>query len=340
MDRVPLGKTGLQVSPLGMGVIPITRSSWQESLGIIRGVVDLGINWFDTARAYGDTEARLGEALQGMRDDVLLITKSWESDPALLRASVDESLRNLRTDHIDVFLFHFGSVLQDERFLAPGGILETMQGLIKAGKIRFLGFSAHRIERVTLGLDIPALSVVMIPANFISREFLDERLLGKARERGVAVLAMKPLGGGRMENASLCLRFLKTYSGVLPCIGIEKVSEMAEDIETWEHGAPLSECDWAEMERIRGYLGDRFCRQCGYCMPCPQGISISMVAFTKVYVRQAPRDSFIGWYRDAIEGARKCVECRKCVEKCPFQLNIPEMLKDNVAFYDQFVRSA
>jgi len=338
MDRVTLGKTGLQVSPLGMGVIPLTRMSWQESLAVVRGVVDLGINWFDTARAYVDTEARLGEALQGVRDEVVIITKSWERDPDLLRASVDESLRNLRTDRIDVFLFHFGSALEDERFLSPGGTLETAQELVRAGKIRFLGFSAHRVERVMLGLDIPALSAVMIPANFISREFLDGQLLGKARQKGVAVLAMKPLGGGRMENPSLCLRFLKTYPDVLPCIGIEKVSEMAENIETWEHGKPLTEEDFAEMERIHGYLGDRFCRQCGYCEPCPQGINISMVAFTKVYVRQFPRDGFIAWYHDAIEGARKCVECRQCVEKCPFQLNIPEMLKDNVAFFDQFAR--
>ena len=339
MERITMGRTGLQVSPLGMGVIPISRLGWQESIDVVRGVMDLGINWFDTARAYLDTEQRLGEALLGRRYQVILTSKSMATTPEQLVSDMDESLQNLKTDYLDFFFFHGGWAIEEDSFLAPGGLLETAQDFVRAGKARFLGFSAHKVDLAMKGLEVEPLSSLMVPANFISREYLAEDLLDKARERGVAVRAMKPFGGGRIWNPKLCLKFLKTYPGVFPCIGIERVSEMAENIRTWEESGPLTQEDIAEMESIRESLGDRFCRQCGYCMPCPQGIRISQVNSAQVYAALFPRDYYLDWYTDRIEGAKECIECRECVEKCPYHLSVPEMLKENIAFFDQFMRA-
>lgn len=339
MQQVTMGKTGLQVSPLGMGVIAISRVEWQESIDIVRGVRDLGINWFDTAQAYGDTELRLGEALRDVRDEVIIVSKSGASTPDKLAAQFDDRLKRLGTDHLDVFLFHNISAVEDDSFFSPGGLLEVAEDAVRAGKVRFLGFSAHRVGRAIKALGVPSFSVAMVPINFISREFVDGEFMTLARERNVAVLGMKPMGGGRIEDPELCLKFLKTYPDVIPCIGVASVAEMAENVRYWERSGPLTPADHAEMARLRDELGSRFCRGCMYCMPCPEGISIWPVTFTKVFLRQFPRDRMIGWYQEKMDRARGCTECRECVEKCPYDLEIPEMLKENIAFYEEFVLS-
>lgn len=339
MERITLGRTGLQISPLGMGVLQIVRRPWEESIDVIRGVMDLGINWFDTARAYGDAELRLGEAVQGVRDQVIIMTKSHSDSPDGLKTHIHESLERLRTDYVDVLFFHGGEAIQQEGFFAPGGMLEIAEDAVRAGKVRFLGFSAHRVEVALKALDILSLAVSLVPINFISREFIDGEFWTKAREKGVPVLAMKPFGGGRISNPELCLKFLKTYPGIIPCIGIEHTCEMAENIGVWEAGEPLTPQDLAEMERLKELLGDRFCRGCDYCQPCPQDVPISTVAFARIFARQMPRDQVLEMLREPIEQGRACIECRECVERCPYDLFIPEMIKDNIAFFEAYSRA-
>ena len=340
MERITLGKTGLGISPLGMGVLQIVRRPWDESIAVIHGVMDLGINWFDTARAYGDAELRLGEALQPVRDQVIIMTKSHADTPEGLRTHIDESLQRLRTDYVDVLFFHGAGALEQDSFFAPGGMLEVAEDAVRAGKARFLGFSAHKVELALRALDIPSLAVSLVPANFISREFIDGEFRTQAQDKGVPILAMKPFGGGRIANPALCLRFLKTYPELIPCIGIEHTSEMAENIAVWETGGPLGAPDLAEMERLRALLGDRFCRGCDYCQPCPQEVPISTVAFARIFARQMPRDQVLEMLEEPMEQARECVECRECVERCPYDLSIPEMIKDNIAFYEQYSQAA
>jgi hypothetical protein len=340
MDRVPLGNTGIQLSPLGMGAIQIVRHEWQESLDVVRGVMDLGVNWFDTARAYGDSELRLGQALEGVRDQVILMTKSHADTPDGLCTHIDESLQRLRTDHVDVLFFHGGGAIEQEDFLAAGGMLEVAQDAVQAGKIRFLGFSAHKPALAMKALEVPELTVSLVPANFISREFIDGPFFAQAQERGLGVLAMKPFGGGRMGNPRLCLKFLKTYPGLIPCIGIEHVAEMAENIEVWESAEPLGAEDEAEMERIRDMLGDRFCRGCNYCQPCPQDVPISTVAFARIFAKQLPREQALERLEEPMQQAEACIECRECIERCPYDLSIPEMIRDNIAFYRTLLAGA
>lgn len=158
MERRVFGATGLNVSPIGMGAIQITRLEWKQSLRVVREVLDLGVNWFDTARDYLDSELRLGEALRGVRQRVVLISKSAQKTPAELACQIDESLKRLGTDYLDIFLFHGGAALEEESFFTPGGLLETAERAVAAGKIRFLGFSAHRVSLALRALEVDDLA--------------------------------------------------------------------------------------------------------------------------------------------------------------------------------------
>ncbi len=332
-----LGSTGLKATSLGMGTIQITRLDWEQSIRVVHQVMDLGINWFDTARAYLDSELRLGAALKGIRDRVIIISKSGKQTPEELKSEIDESLQRLQTDYLDIFLFHGGDAVAKDSFLAPGGMLETAQRAVEAGKIRFLGFSAHRPAVALKGLEVDALEVAMVPANFISREYIDGAFMAQARARNVAVLAMKPFGGGRIADVPLCLRFLKGYPGLFPCIGIEQSEEMAENLAVWESDEVLTDQDRVEMGRLTELMGNRFCRGCGYCLPCPEQIPIPTVTFLKVFSMQMPKDQVItDEHTRAVGLARGCSECRQCVERCPYDLEIPDMLKENIRFYESF----
>ncbi|MBA7660952.1 hypothetical protein ES703_68958 [subsurface metagenome] len=336
MIRRTFGSTGLSVSPIGMGTIQITRLEWKESIRVIRKVMEMGINWFDTARSYLDSELRLGEALKGVRERVIIITKSGKKTSAELEQQINESLQRLKTDYLDIFLFHGGEALEEESFAQAGGLLETAQRAVKAGKIRFLGLSAHHPDQALKGLEYESMQAGMVPANFISREYIDGAFMKRAREKNMAVMAMKPFGGGRIGNAQVCLKFLKSYPDLFPCIGIERPEEMEQNLAVWEDGQGLTEADREELRRLTGLLGNRFCRSCGYCLPCPQEIPIPTVTFLKVFARQMPpHEVWTEEHRKAVERARECTECGQCVERCPYSLEIPEMLRENVRFYEE-----
>ena len=165
--------------------------------------------------------------------------------------------------------------------------------------------------------------------------------MARARRKNVAVIAMKPFGGGRMQSIGPSIRFLKNYQDLIPCIGIEKVSEMRENIRLWQDTGDFSDTDRKILEDEKTLLGDKFCRLCGYCLPCPEGIPIPTVNFLKVFSKQMPRDRVVTpEHKDAAEKAANCTECRQCVERCPYDLEIPDMLRDNIEFYRDFSRGS
>jgi predicted aldo/keto reductase-like oxidoreductase len=337
MDRIVLPKTGLELSELGMGTVPMVRVPTDERVGLVRAVRDLGINWFDTARAYGDAEEVLGAAFKDCRDQVVIVSKSGAREVDALRQHLDKTLRALQSDYLDVFCFHGGGALKEEAFSAPGGLLETVEDARQAGKVRFLGFSTHNVEIALQGVEVASFDFAMVPANLISTQYIEGPFMDRALQRGMTVFAMKPFGGGRLGNARLCLSFLKRYPGVLPCVGIEKLSEMQENVRVWEEDAALSAQDWAEIERLREVLGDRFCRQCEYCKPCPQGINITQMNLMEAWTKQIPAEILPQVFGGMVDKAKDCVECRECVEKCPYDLPIPEMLRENIALYERVV---
>lgn len=337
MERINFGTTGLQLSQLGMGTIQLSRVEMKRSVTLLREVMDLGVNWFDTAKGYFDSEIKMGKAFKGRRNKVIIISKAGAATSKELETTINERLTRLQTEYLDMFFFHGMGELENANFFSRGGILETAEKAVKEGKVRFLGFSAHRLDLAIKALDVDSFRAAMVPANFITREFIDGEFLAKARKKKIGVLAMKPLGGGRVDNPRVCLKFLKNYPDVFPCIGIERVEEMAENISIWNETGPLTREDKRELQRLKALLGDKFCRGCGYCMPCPEGINIHVVSFLKVLSRQMPCDKVVTRKNtEAVKRAGLCTECRQCVKKCPFNLDIPEMLKENIAYYRAF----
>ena len=338
MEQRILGNTGLYLSQLGMGTIQLTRLEMKQSITLLREVLDLGINWFDTAQGYFDSEIRIGKAFKGIRDKVIIISKSGGGSTSReFEAIINERLERLQTDYLDIFFFHGLGALEKTNFFSEGGLLETAEKALKDGKVKFLGFSAHRLELAIKALDIDSFKVCMVPANFITTEFIDGEFMAKARKKKIGVLGMKSFGGGRVDNARVCLKFLKNYSEIFPCIGIERTEEMVENLSIWKEDGSMTDEDEYELERLKELLGNKFCRGCDYCMPCPQGINIHLVSFLKVLSRQMLRDKVVTPKNtEAVNRAELCTECRECVEKCPYNLDIPEMLKENITFYRVF----
>lgn len=334
MELTKLARTGLCLSPLGMGTVPIgARMQGPERVELVQKVVDLGINWFDTARAYGDAEAVLGEVLHGIRDNVVIASKSGAKDSTLLREHIDETLRQLRTDYLDIFMFHTGSAVKHEAFAGPGGLLETVENARDAGKIRFLGFSAHSEEIACMAVDVDSFDFAMVPVNFISTQYVEGPFMEKAREREVTVFAMKPFGGGRIKFPELCLKYLKQFPDVIPCLGVDRVEQMEENIRIWEDPNVLSDDDLKKIETIRTELGDHFCRQCGYCVPCPEGVPITMINMMEAWAGLFSPETLASRFKDGVEKSKGCIECDECVERCPYDLPIPEMVKDGIALF-------
>jgi hypothetical protein len=323
-----------------MGTVPIAAGRMPPGSGVptLRAVYDLGINWFDTARNYDIAEDVLGEAFHGMRDRVVIMTKSGATEPGILQSQMDDSLRRLRSDYVDVYMFHGAGAVMQECFLGDGGLLDIVQRAKEAGKIRFLGFSAHSVELALKALDAGVFDFCLVPANFISTQYIEGSFMARARTLGVTVMAMKPFGGGRIDDRRLCLKYLRQFPDVLPCIGVESVAQMAENIRTWDaERGPLTPEDRAAMDRIHAEIGDRFCRQCGYCMPCPQGVPIIFMNLMEVWAKQMSAGVLRMVCQGMVEAAKRCVECRECVGKCPYDLDIPQMLKDNIALYERTV---
>jgi predicted aldo/keto reductase-like oxidoreductase len=338
MQTTELGKTGLIVSRVGMGGIPLTRPTEAESIELIRRALDLGVNFIDTAYGYGAgmSEVRIGQAIAGRRDQVILATKGRAPE------HLETSLQRLSTDYIDLWQFHCINTLEYlEQVLGSGGGMEKVQEALQAGKIRHIGFSSHSLEVALKAIASGRFETVQFPFNFVSNEAADE-LVSLAREHDVGFIAMKPFAGGRIRKANLAIKYLLQFDSVVPDPGVEKIEEVEEIVDivnsdTWE----LAPQEQKEIEEIRAKVGTRFCRQCEYCMPCPQGVHISGVMYLPILWELWPPDWFFSWdyVRHAVESAKNCVQCGECEAKCPYRLPIREMITENIAFHER-VRSA
>ncbi|MBU2548216.1 MAG: aldo/keto reductase [Proteobacteria bacterium] len=336
MNSVRLGKTGLEVSELGFGGIPIIRVEAEEAAGIIRHCFDRGVTFFDTANMYGDSEKKLGQALGPVRDRVVLATKTLARDAETAARHIDKSLRDLQTDRLDLFQFHNLSKRQDlDAILAPNGAMEAVRRAVEAGKIAHVGFSAHdpatALEACRTGL----FATLQFPFNFIEYDAASE-LFPAAREQDMGLIGMKPLGGGLLDRADLCFGFLRRHSDLVPIPGIESLREADEIIDLYESPRPLSRADMDEIEALRASLGKRFCHRCGYCLPCDNGVRIvEIMGFRSMSRRLDPKMALL-MTREAIATVDECTECGECLERCPYSLPIPELIRENQAAFQEF----
>ena len=328
-----LGKTNLMVTVIGFGGIPIQRESEEDAIATVRRAFDLGVNFFDTARGYTTSEEWIGKALEGR--DYIIATKSGRREGKAILEDVDQSLAELRRDHIDLYQLH--GVNDDDQLaqvLAPGGALEGLMKAREAGKISHIGITGHRRETLVRAVrECGEFATVQVPFNLVEDD-IRETLLPLCAERDVGVIAMKPVGGGNFTNAPLAIKWCLTQPITVAIPGMQTVKEVEQDVLAGLGEVELTPEERAECERMRSELDRRTCRRCRYCEPCPQGVQIGMLLHGRTIVRRMGAARFREWgAAEIIASAQACVECGECVRKCPYGLPIPELIREAVAFY-------
>ncbi len=333
MQSMNFGATGCSVSVLGFGGIPIVRLSADEADRVLKRAYDLGITFYDTANAYRDSEEKMGRALSPMRDKVFIATKTRERSAAGAAQHIDLSLRQLRTDYIDLYQFH--QVVQDvewEALAAPGGAMEAVAAARDAGKIRFIGITTHNLEMAEQFVRAGLFDSIQYPFNFIEDEAAT-RLHPLAKERSMGILAMKPFAGGAITDAALAFKFLRAHDGVLPIPGFDSVASVEQIVGLYEKANTVTDDDRHAMKVIAEDLGQAFCRRCEYCQPCPQGVAITMgMTYPLIASRYSP-DIAAESFASAMDTLTRCVACGLCETRCPYQLPIRRMLADHHRVY-------
>ena len=327
MEYRILGKTGLKISRLGFGGIPIQRIDAEAAKPIIRQLMDSGINFIDSARGYTVSEEYIGGALEGIREHFVLATKSMSRTKEAMAKDIEISLNNFRTNYIDLYQVHNAGLADLDTVMGEGGALEALQEAKAAGKIGHIGLTAHSIEVFEKALDLDWVETFMFPYNIV--ETHGAELIKKCAEKNIGFICMKPLAGGALENAPLAMRFLAANDDVTVIIpGMADAKEIEQNLAAVEDTSPLTEAELAEMDKIRNELGTQFCRRCNYCQPCAAGINISGVFLMQGYLN---RYGLEGWARDRYgsfpKKASDCIGCGVCESRCPYNLPIREMLK-------------
>ena len=327
MDYVTLGKTGLKISRMGFGGIPIQRIDAQGTKELIHKMTDAGVNYIDTARGYTVSEEYLGYALEGVRDKFVLATKSMARTKEAMTADIEKSLGNLRTEYIDLYQIHNPSMEQLEQVMNEGGALEALKEAQAAGEIRHIGLTAHSVAVFERALELDWVETIMFPYNIVESQ--GEELIARCKEKNIGFIAMKPLAGGAIENASLAIRYICANDNVTVVIpGMAEEKELEQNLRACLDESPLSEEEQKEIAGIREQLGSNFCRRCNYCAPCTAGINIPSVFLFAGYLE---RYDLGDWARDRYDSlavkASACVGCGECETRCPYQLPIREMLK-------------
>lgn len=331
MKMVTLGSTGIQVVQNGFGALPIQRDSKEVAVKIVRRAYEGGMRFFDTARAYSDSEEKVGEALNDVRDNLYIATKTMAQTPEEFWEQLETSLRLLKTDYIDIYQFHCAN-----QVYAPGdgtGMYECMLEAKAQGKIRHIGITAHKIRIAFDAVESGLYETLQYPFSYLAAE-REKELVAKCKEKNVGFIAMKGLAGGLINKSEAAMAFMTQYDNVLPIWGIQRETELEEWLSYMENTPSMTGEIKEYIEREQKELSGEFCRGCGYCMPCPKGIMINQCARMSLMLRRAPSASWLSENMQAeMKKIENCINCRKCVSKCPYSLNTPELLKKNYEDY-------
>ncbi|MBO4316688.1 MAG: aldo/keto reductase [Mailhella sp.] len=339
MKKIRLGKTGLMVTKPAMGCLPLQRCERDYGVRLVRAAYEAGINFFDTANAYTDSESKMGEALHGVRGNVVLATKSAAKNRAGVLAHVENSLRMFRTDYIDILQLHNVAELPDAD--DPEGPYAGALEAKKRGMIGHIGVSTHKITVAEECIDSGLFDTMQFPFCYISSE-RDLALAGRCKAADMGYIAMKGLAGGLLTNARACHAFMERYDNVVPIWGIQRLEELEEWLAVAKEferdpGAVDDAAIWDFIAKERQELSGSFCRSCGYCMPCPAGIEIRNCARMNMLLRRSPwQQYFSPEWRAKMEKINECLGCGKCRSKCPYELDTPHLLKCMLRDYNEF----
>jgi predicted aldo/keto reductase-like oxidoreductase len=340
MRRIALGKTGLEVNRLGLGGIPIQRVDEKQAVETVLHAVEKGIDFIDTSRVYTTSERRIGLALQQTDKRVVLASKSRSQKSAGVRADLEISMRELQRDYIELYQCH---LVRDEsdyrRVVSPGGALD---GLIRAkeeGLIGHIGVTSHSLDLLDRVLDDGLFETIMVCFSFLE-PLAGERIIAKAIGKDIGCIAMKPLSGGVIEDARLALKYALSQPGIVVLAGVERRGLFDENWEVFQGSWELTDEEKERIEEIRQIYGKNFCRRCDYCQPCSEDIPIQgILGLRSMVKRMGKRILREGWQANAIEKARGCSECEECMARCPYELPIPDLIKENLRWVDEQLKS-
>jgi aryl-alcohol dehydrogenase-like predicted oxidoreductase len=335
MEKVILGRTGICVQKNGFGALPVQRVSLNEAKIILRKAYENGIQFFDSARAYSDSEEKIGLALSDVRENIYISTKTMATTVQAFWEDLETSLKMLKTDYIDIYQFHNPSFCPK-----PGdgtGLYEAMLEAKSQGKIHYIGLTNHGWEVAKEAIESDLYDTLQFPFSYLASE-KEEELVRLCEEHNVGFICMKALSGGLITRSDIAYAYLLQYKNALPIWGIQKESELDEFI-SYQKQAPVLTKDIEEIiQHDRKELAGQFCRGCGYCMPCPQGIIINQCARMSLMLRRAPAENWLleKWQAE-MNKIKDCIHCGKCMTHCPYGLNTPELLQKNYEDYQTFL---
>ena len=331
MKNITLGSTGITVVQNAFGALPIQRVDMASAVQILRRAYEGGMRFFDTARAYSDSEEKLGNAFEGLRDQIFIATKTQAKTPEEFRRQLDTSLKLLKTDYVDIYQFHCADTCW-----RPGdgsGMYECMLEAKAAGKIRHIGVTAHKLNVARECVESGLYETLQFPFSYLSSQ-KELELVDLCRSHNMGLIAMKGLAGGLINNSRAACAFMSQFDNVLPIWGIQKMSELEEWLSYMDQAPVLDEELKAFIEKEKAELTGDFCRGCGYCMPCPVGIQINNCARMSLMLRRAPSAQWLSetWQAN-MKKIEDCLHCNQCMKKCPYELNTPELLVKNYEDY-------
>ena len=340
MRYLTLGKTGLKVSEVGFGGIPIIRLSMEDAVAVLRRALERGVTLFDTANLYMDSEDKFGQALAGERHRLILATKSIKRDRAGVEADLNLSLTKMRTDYIDLFQFHQVSQENDLHTLTgPDGALEGVFRAKEAGKIRHIGVTSHSLEMALRLVKMGLFETIQFPFNFVEEAAATE-LFPAARQANLGIMAMKPFCGGLVDNARVAFAYLRQYPDIIPLPGWDTVAGVDEVLNLYEQENLVTHWDRDEWARYRQELGDKFCRRCEYCQPCPQGVMITPAMLYGIVAHRMGPAKAAAFATKIMATVKECIQCQECEARCPYGLPIAETIQHHLALFEEHCRVA
>lgn len=335
MANVTLGSTGITVNKNGFGALPIQRISGEDAVHLVRKAFEGGITFFDTARWYTDSEIKLGEALEGIRDQVFIATKTGATTAEAFWKDLETSLTNLRTDHVDIYQFHNPAFCPK-----PGdgtGLYEAALEAKEKGMIRHIGITNHRLKVAQEAIESGLYETLQFPFCYLASKE-DIALVEACKEKNIGFIAMKALSGGLITNSAAAYAFEDQYENVLPIWGVQRESELDEFLSYVENPPTMTAEIRALIEKDVAELSGDFCRGCGYCMPCPAGIEINNMARMSLMIRRAPAAAqMTPEMQEKMKKIEGCLNCGKCKSKCPYGLDTPNLLRKNYEDYKRIL---
>lgn len=333
MKTVTLGSTGITTPQNAFGALPIQRDDIDLSVRILRKAYDGGITFFDTARAYSDSEEKIGLALSDVRKNIFIATKTMAQNTEQMKSQLETSLKTLKTDYIDIYQFHCAG-----RCYKPGdgtGMYELMEDFKRQGLIRHIGLTAHKIGVAEECIESGLYETLQFPFSYLSSE-RELALADKCREKNMGFIAMKALAGGIITDSRVAYAFIGQYDNVLPIWGIQRENELDQWLSYMDNPPVMNGEIQKAIDDDRAQLSANFCRGCGYCMPCPVDIQINNCARMSLMLRRAPSEAWLSeqWQHN-MKQIENCLNCGQCKSKCPYELDTPRLLREN---YEDYVK--